>query len=393
MPHPPTLNSQTVAGLRVSDLTQHTILQELEAGHGERAATHDRRGCARRALPPQFVVKLLIHQPGGTTHKFRVRARNLGDAGIAVLHGGFLHRGSVCRVEIFDAAMPLVSLPARVVHCRYVRQTVHEIGLVFDEPIDSDAVQRSQKPAAPDAATSTPDRPALPRLRGRVLHVDPIEADRRYLGFRLAQLGLNFRYALTTPEALSAVKAQAFDLVLCEYRLRPDPAPFLLRRLRGMGCVAPVVVLGHGISRVAAKELTDLGAHACLPKPFRAEDLTRLLAQLLPEASPEPAEPARLSDHWAEESFRPLIIEYVGELGGTLDYLQRTVLQSASEADALQTAEQLAATASLYGFPGISEAAKELSTILALEPLPTDMICEQLLSLRQLADAAQAAIG
>ncbi len=384
-------NGMTVAGLRISDGEQHRILSELENANTPITPTNERRASSRQALPPQLVVKALVQQPGGSTHKFRVRARNLNNHGISLLHGGFLHLGSSCTVEILDGSMPLIKIPATVVRCRYLRQTVHEVGLKFEKPIDAQGVITGQ---LADHQPPAPEEAKLPRLRGRVLHVDPIEADRRYLDYRMAQLGLNFRNAQTTLEAIEMANAQRFDLVLAEYRLRPDPAPFLVRRLRGSGFTMPIIVMGHNLTRSAAGDLIEIGATACLSKPFKHDDLIKVLCAHLPVADDKAAAPnALLSQHWPEEAFRPLIIEYVNDLNQTLHYLGRTIMASATEADALSSAQQLAATAGLYGFPPITEAAHELSTMLSLEPLPTDMIFEQMINLQALAKAAQNALG
>ncbi|MEM7626791.1 MAG: response regulator [Planctomycetota bacterium] len=385
-------NGMTVNGLRISDGEQHRILSELDTLGTDFPPTEDRRGSSRQSLPPHLVVKVLIQQPGGGVHKFRVRARNLNNTGISLLHGGFMHIGSQCTVEVFDGSMPLVKIPGHVIRCRYLRQIVHEIGVGFDQPIDAAAVLNSE---ATQADASETRGPALPRLRGRVLHVDPIEADRRYLDYRLAQVGLNFRHAENALQTIELANTQSFDLVLAEYRLKPDPAPFLVKRLRTAGNQVPIIILGHSLSKTAAQEITADGASACLSKPFKLPDLIKLLEHYLPvdDASHPDTADALLSEHWPEEAFRPLIIEYVNDLTSTLEYLSRTLMARATEADALSSAQQLAATAGLYGYPKITEAANELSTMLRLDPLPTDMIFEQMLNLQKLAEAAQQAIG
>ncbi|MEM9914208.1 MAG: response regulator [Planctomycetota bacterium] len=389
MTHPANPRQSVVSGLRISGAEQDQILSDLDnEQHGKMPGT-DRRASVRKPLPPQLVINIVAHHPGGSQLKFHVRARNLNDHGIALLHGGFLHLNSVCIVEIFDGSMPLLKIPSTVVRCRYLRHSIHEIGLKFDQAINADDVLKCKKQEAPKPVQA---KIKIPRLTGRVLYVDPIETDRRYLGYRLAQLGLNFRNALSTQDAIEMATANHFDLIITEYRLRPDPATFLVRRLRNGGLSMPIIVLGNDLSRAATTEIRKEGATACLAKPFDFEKLIKLLAAHLPEAEPGQAPSGLVSQHWEDHGFRPLIIEYVNDLTNTLDYLSETIMQTATEADALNNAKQLAATAGLYGYPPITEAAHELSTLLSFDPLPTDMIYEQLTNLQTLAKSAQSAL-
>ncbi|MEM6459105.1 MAG: PilZ domain-containing protein [Planctomycetota bacterium] len=388
-------NSEVVIStLRVSELEQQRLLQELDGAGGEGRSGPDRRRSPRKPVPAHLSVCLEVHHPGGTSHKFWARARNLSDSGIGLLHGGFLHEHTRCVVEVIHDGLALVRIPARVVHCRYVRSSVHEVGLRFDQPICAEAILKAEKtevrrPKADD------DAKPLPRLAGRVLYVDPIEADRRYVGHRLAQLGLTFRATTDTLRSLECVAAEHFDLVLAELRLRPDPAQYLVRRLRSGGHDMPIVVVGHAIPAATARQLTENGVQACLNKPFAFDKFAELLARHLPEAGPDTDSDteALRSEHWNDPAFRPMLFDYVDELTRTIDLLDEQVLQSSPDRDPVETAHEFAATAGLYGYPKLFEAGSELVTLLTLEPLPTGMIAEHMQGLRDLADRVRRGVG
>ena len=386
--------TEVVAKLRLSPQEQAQILNELDASSAAFARKNSGRVAERHPLPPAFCVKLRVQHPGGTARSFWVRARNISDTGIGLLYGGFLHASSQCQVEIFDAGNPLISIPARVVRCRYVRNSIHEVGLLFARPIESELILRSER-IDEDASDETPVAPPPPRLAGRVLYVDPVDADRRYVSYRLSQMHLTFRTAVNAQDALQLATAEKFDLILSELRLEPDPAHYLIRRLRSGGNRTPLIILSPSISKNAAQELTDIGATACLNKPFSPETFAKLLAQHLPPrgaAVPASKKPGLLSTHWADPALRPLIMDFVVELTETVESLSTEMIQSANPAELTRRSHQLSATAGLYGFPKLSEACSELVTLLTIDPFPTDLIMEHMLQLDALALDANRAI-
>ncbi|MEM9882179.1 MAG: PilZ domain-containing protein [Planctomycetota bacterium] len=384
-----------VSTLRVSETEQHRLLQELDHAGGRPAGGPERRRSPRKPVPAHLSVCLEVHHPGGTSHKFWARARNLSDSGVGLLHGGFLHEKTRCVVEMIHDGVALVRIPARVVRCRYVRSSVHEVGLQFDEPICAEAILKAEKTEVHRPKPDADDAKPLPRLAGRVLYVDPIEADRRYVSHRLAQLGLTFRAITDTLRSLEFVQAERFDLVLTELRLRPDPAQYLVRRLRSGGHEMPIVVVGHSIPQATAKQLTEHGVQACLNKPFAFDKFAELLARHLPEAGSDTDPPgeALRSEHWEDPAFRPMLFDYVEQLFRTIDRLDEQMLRPDAGRDPVETAHEFAATAGLYGYPKLFEAGSELVTLLTLEPLPTDMITEHLQSLRDLADRVRLGVA
>ncbi len=370
-------------------------MQELEAAAASaRNSGANRRKDTRQPLPEQLIVRLQIKQPGGTEQCFIVPTRNLSNTGISILHGGFVHEHTCCEIQIYDGEKPLVRIPAKVVYCRYLRKTAHEIGLRFDKPIDAEAVMKCEPTpdlsAEHDAAAENAEKTI--QLVGRVLHVDPLQIDRRFTNLRLAQWGLTFVDATTSLEAVTLANQQNFDLVICSHRLEPDPGLFVIRRLRKGGMKTPFIMTGHNITREETNQLTGEGVHACFSKPLKYDELGKVLRGLLPEAQATTKVAAGLSRHWADIPTRPLIIDYLNGITDTVEQLSQAILNKAGDESSQCVVQQFAASATLYGFPQISENANELATLLAMTPLPTDMIREQIDDLHKLAKTSCRAI-
>ena len=386
---------QAIKGLRISDVEQQRLVIELqEAGKQVPASIKNRRQHPRLPMPPTLVVKIEISQPGGTVQRFIVRGRNISNSGMSLLHGGFLHAHTACHIEIFNGKTPLVRVPAEVMHCRYLRSTAHEIGVRFGQLIDAEAMVNSDEPSAESLQPAEPiaeEKPESKLLAGHVLHIDPIEADRRFVNARLVQMGLSFTSASTSLEAVERMSERKYNLVLCGSEVAPDPPLYVIRRLRKAGLKMPILVMGQNIPRPKAAELINEGAMACLSKPLHHEEFAKLLKKLLPQAEPlTEADPQR-SAHWGEIALRSLIVDYINTLPETIDQLQKTLLDLAAD-QATVHAQRFASTASLHGYPKLSEIANELATILTLQPPPEDMIRDQIRELRQVCEGCRNAL-
>lgn len=95
-------------------------------------------GCRRRLRvdfdhAPAVVLKML--EDNGTDLRFSCQPRNLSRWGVAVIHGRFLYPDKVCLVALPTLDKRYTVHQAVVRQCRHVKGTVHEVSLVFAEPI------------------------------------------------------------------------------------------------------------------------------------------------------------------------------------------------------------------------------------------------------------------
>ena len=117
-----------------------------------------RKGAERRVLDRidyrQSDVALDVQHPGGTTSQFLVCTRNLSAGGLSILHGGFLHPGSNCRVVLPSIGGQRQIIQAKVVSCRLVEGRIHEVGLRFHQQINTADFIDPARAAASEPARS-----------------------------------------------------------------------------------------------------------------------------------------------------------------------------------------------------------------------------------------------
>ena len=83
-------------------------------------------------------IDLVIAQSERRIVRFRAVPRNLSSHGIAFLHGGFLHAGKPCAIAMGTVDGDRVCNKGWVSTCRHVAALIHEIVVLFDDPIELD---------------------------------------------------------------------------------------------------------------------------------------------------------------------------------------------------------------------------------------------------------------
>ena len=96
--------------------------------------------------------------------------------------------------------------------------------------------------------------------------------------------GYQVAKAASGEEALRAVEAVNPAAIVLDLRLPGMDGWEVLRQLhlRGRFPQTPVVLLSAQVDAATADRAVELGVHAHLAKPFRAAELTAVLASLLP---------------------------------------------------------------------------------------------------------------
>jgi len=96
---------------------------------------------------------------------------------------------------------------------------------------------------------------------------------------RLRRRGFDVHTASNGPDAIDLARREQFDVAVVDLRMPGMEGGQVLRILKEEHQFLEVVVLtGHG-SIESAVELTKLGAHAYLPKPYELEKLIEVLTE------------------------------------------------------------------------------------------------------------------
>ncbi|MFA6045263.1 MAG: response regulator [Phycisphaerales bacterium] len=224
----------------------------------------------------QTGVMFTIEHPGGSATNLKLACRNLSRGGISLLHAGFIHPGSRCRVTLTRTSGGSVDVPGEVKRCQHRQGTLHEFGIKFDRPINlSDFVGGNNREDFFSMELVKPET-----LKGRLLHVEDCELDATIVRHYLRETSIQTELVTCGTDAITKC-VENFDIILCDWRLPDILGTEVVTRMRAMDVVAPVLMVTSdaiGLMKVGLWELSNV---SMLTKPFTQEQLLRSLAERL----------------------------------------------------------------------------------------------------------------
>lgn len=346
--------------LPVHELTD--LLAELErdaaAGPGVVTATGAAKGSKRdtrrwRAQMQKSVVT--VQEDNGPRRSFVMVPRNISTGGMGLLHGGFLHPGCGCSVALRDTRGRGVQVRGRIVRCRHVRGTVHDVAVKFDERVNP----RDFFICAGNEYLFNAERVDPRALVGRVLIIDDSLSDQKLISHLLRDTSLEFEYANTGGDGLEMLEG-APALALIDHTLPDTDGLTLVTQARSRGCVVPMILLSGSADQEARYVAIAAGAKEMLFKPLTEKLLVRAMAEFLlfRDIQSRDEDPFRSSAKGVSEAAVEACIDEVRNLGERLGkMLESSSLERIG--DALSRLEGLAAD---YGLRALKTRA-----VLALE--------------------------
>lgn len=350
--------------LHLSDRDKAKLLWAIDQSNQQEVELDKRR---LRVSCTNNEAVLTLKSDGGGETKLAVLARNLGRWGAGLVYGRYMHIDSRCALSLQASNGAWHSMLGTVRHVRHVRHiegTVHEMGMVFDEPIDlSEFVSLSPSEETRylrELADSIPHTEGneVVELTNRVLVIDDFASDRKLMSHWLTQAGL---LVMTTADARSAmvqIQEQIYDMLLVDYRLGPDNGTALIRDLRENQFTAPIIAMSADESDAVKQGMLDAGANLFMHKPFTAKELAQATYELIGIDAAADTVPI-FSEHRNDTEMRPLLTEFTRGLSRYVDELRDANAQG--NYDALESiSHRLKGAGKGYGFPIISEQAHEL---------------------------------
>jgi len=259
-------------GLSERDL--HALWMDLDR-EGLSSIAAFKREFARWPFRRSTVAAEITH-PGGTITRLKLACRNLSKGGIGLLHGGFLHQGSMCRVWLPKLTGGTVEVQGVVTRCMHRRGAVHEIGVKFEAPIDLTQFIKGSR----YGNFHTIERVDADKLAGRMLYVEDSESDIRIMRHFLRETAVTVRTVSGVDQAMNEAK-QGFDVIVAHWSAEGAKGTELIRTLRREGVKTPAIVVTKdpvGLVREGLSDLQDIGV---LAMPLSQGELLRMLAEKL----------------------------------------------------------------------------------------------------------------
>ncbi len=340
-------NCGRVNSLGISGHELDRTLESIELGKTEVAAKG--RSFVRHPFRLDKVHMRIKRDGGGTN--IRVACRNLSRGGISVLHNAYVHPDTPVAMVLPHVTDGPKLIEGVVRRCRYVRSTIHEVGIEFTKPIKVSDFLR----ADPFSDWYSLEAVEPADLVGTVVLVDPSELDRRVVEHFLRRTQLRIRTAKCVDNAIAMVK-EGCDLVIAEFNLGEQTGRDLIAAMWEIGSHTPVILTTCDASEGAKARMTASGADAYLLKPMDESLLLRAAAEFLivqRDCRKQASDNRRAAD------LPPALLDsFTDELSRMADELEEAM--AASDVERCRgIAMRLQSSAATFGFAALGRLAAE----------------------------------
>jgi len=196
----------------------------------DRVRTSQRQDFAGLRIP------LILRAPEGDIVRFLACSRDISEGGMSLLHGGFVHAGSPCVVRVPTLGGPHRDLPGSIVRCALVEGRIHELGVQFQNPVDTSEFIEPRQTISDEHLLEAP-------LGGAVLGTESTDEESETLFAHLRTRGASVDLASTIDHLLERLSSREPDLIV----LPPPPEAFaacrMIQRIRAAGFEGPILVI------------------------------------------------------------------------------------------------------------------------------------------------------
>ncbi len=306
---------------------------------------------------PQAAIELRLDHPGGTATTFRVACRNISCSGIGLLHRSFVHPGTRAHIRLPHQRKGFIDVPAIIVRCLHRAGVVHEIGMIFDKPIDmQEVIDADPLQECFCVEHINPDE-----LTGNILYVEDSAMDARLIKHFTRMTKLSVSIATNGTEALSAA-GKGVKAILMDFHLPDCQAPKLLEQMRESHIFAPVIAVTSDTTKATLDHIRTAGFNAFLAKPLTEDRVLRAIAEFI------------LRDRWSKsdsgsefdkESRDFLVNAFVEELQQIMPTLEHAIENDACM-DVYAILGRLDNSAKTLGFADLSQKARAASAVISM---------------------------
>ena len=253
-------------------------------------------------------IPISVEHPEGGSSRILANSRNVSKGGISVLHGGYLHIGSVCQLVLKLNAREFRIMRGVVRYCRHVADCCHEIGIQFTErfsPIDG--IWQPLDAAAPPSLRPKNNDISV---HGSVLIAEPFEPDQLMLEQRLKSHGLCVVFSSDPDKILHILAHESIDLTLFGFSLSSERDLQFIESVKSLSGDDPLIVMTADYDPETIARAREAGAVDIMAKPLD-DDLMDTQLQLYLGDEPDTQSCQSWKPGPCDQSMNKLIARYV----------------------------------------------------------------------------------
>lgn len=313
-------------------------------------------------------IPLCIEHPDGGQSCYYVYGGYISREGMSVLHGGYVHAGSGCRVVLGrEESSPMV-IDGKVHECRHLAGSCHELCIQFHEEIDIEAIMRSRHDVDNTQQDLTNE---MSPISGCVLLCESYEPDRFLLELQLNQFQLDVISTTTTGETLDQIKTKPIDLLLYGLHETDEHALRMIRMIREYGWDRPMILLAANMEIPVLSQIRSMGNIEILSKPWH---VNLLISHMLFHLTDFNAAPLMISTTVDPTGMAALTKNYIKALQHQADQIENDWLEQKLP-NLLENCRQIITTGCNFGLHRLTATAIKFRNMLELKAPKT--MCEE----------------
>jgi CheY-like chemotaxis protein/HPt (histidine-containing phosphotransfer) domain-containing protein len=337
--------------LGLSSQQLDVIYDQLDAPGAD--SNHRRQSSRLAFRQPSIGVE--INQPGGGQTHIHVACRNLSRTGLGFLHSSYVHVGTRIILTLAHQTTAPVRIHAKVMRCRHVTRNVHDVGVMFDEPINV----RDYMEMDPLNQTFTCEMVEPAQLKGSLLIVAEYKIEQACVRSMLGETSLDFWIAASIQAGLEQAR-KGVSLILCDDAFEQGSGDDLILAARKAGVRAPIILMSADTSEQGLARIRRAKADAFLAKPLQKDLLLRAIAEfLLMNGDKSESSNPFFSTLAADSPMRELANSFVEDLSSIAEQVEK--LGTAQDITGIRRqALRIGGPASSLGFVPIATLAQKL---------------------------------
>ena len=324
--------SSTQTMRRTIHLGETQIDELLDRLDAEESPTKPRPGSDK--VFPYRIKRLCVtlEQSGGTAAQFQVVARTLSGNNVSFLHGGYVHVGTYCEVQLISLYGAWDDIPGLVISCRYVEANIHEVVTRFHRHIDVALYNRAA-------------------IRTRVLLAEDEPISANIAIYHLGTLNATVDHVENGQLAVEKALSNNYDLILMDIDMPVMDGLAATKELRSQGYIGMIAAVTAHTQEEMRRKCRESGCDRYIAKPYSHEDLAGLMDSL----ADEPLY-STLADR---KDLVPTIDAFVAELPASVRTLEEALVKHDTPS-VVSVARKLKGDGSACGFEPITEAAAKI---------------------------------
>jgi len=348
--------NQPIDTLRLSNAERDALIASLDRHAKQAGSSENNRRHERVAFLPRPVAVNFMH-PGGVETRCLVTPRNISVSGISFLHGGYLHTGSDCTVNLPTLFGDTRTVRGVIRSCRYITGNVHEIGVEFETEIDPyDFLEPGDAPQSADAVAIDPMT-----LHGAILVIENSPADARLITHHLSKADVKLDIFDSFEDAESTIASGAHDVIMLnDESLGTNGGADIAQAVRMQGFDGPMIAMTAESKSTWLASVRQCGFADVLVKPYDPGKLYACLAQQLPNAEDRGSTSGKIHSTLPHD---PTVVEllesYLKEVEEAIKGIS-ACLRAGDKTAVRAACLGLKGTGRGYGYPRLSDAAREV---------------------------------